>query len=57
MGQIISSSDVLAGACLSAMCMRVLSSCSMGSTLVAVRVHFLFVVGRLFSSCHLQTLF
>ena len=57
MGQIISSSDVLAGPCLSAMCMRVLSSCSMGVTLVAVRVHSLFVVGRLLSSCHLQTLF
>ena len=30
MGQITSSSDVLAGPCLSAMCRRVLSSCSTG---------------------------
>ena len=39
MGQILSSRDVQAGPCLSAMCGRLHSRCSMGSTLITVGVH------------------
>ena len=44
MGQILSSSDVQAGPCLSAMCGRLHSRCSMGSTLITVGVHSLFAL-------------
>ena len=44
MWQILSSSDVKAGPCLNAMFGRLLTSCSMGPTLIAVGVRSLFAV-------------
>jgi len=49
-GQILCSSDVQVGPCLSAMCGRPHPRCSMGYTLIAVGVRSLFAVGLLVSS-------
>ena len=54
MGQILSSSDMEAGPCLSAMYGRLICRCGMGSTLITVGVCSLVAVGRLISSSCLQ---
>ena len=51
MRQVLYSSEVQAGPCLSAMCVRLLSRYGLGSTLIAVSVRSLFPVDRLVSSC------